>query len=161
MSRRPEHELLLCCARTRVSTAVADRIRALANTDIDWSYLFDLAARHTVVTLVWRTLEAVVPEAVPSTFADRARERRDASAMHSYFLANELAAVVRLLDGTGVRSLSFKGPMLALSVYGDLALREFYDLDLLVHPDTFERASAVLETNGYTLASHHGTHATF
>jgi hypothetical protein len=160
-SRRAEQELVLCCARTRLSAAVADRIRTLANTDVDWSYLFDLAAKHAVLTLVSRSLDAIVPGAVPVAIADRVRERIDVSVMHSHVLANELAAVTRLMDDAGIRCLSLKGPTLALSVYGDLSLREFFDLDILVHPASFERASAVLQEYGYTFAAHLGWQATF
>jgi Uncharacterised nucleotidyltransferase len=161
MSRYAEQELLLCCARTRLSAAVADRIRTLANADIDWSYLFDLAAKHTVLTLVWRTLEAVVPDAVPVVIAEGVREQIDVRVMHGHVLAKELADVMRLMEGAGIRCLSLKGPTLAVKVYGDLSLREFFDLDLLVHPASFERACAVLQEYGYTLATHPGWQAAF
>ena len=40
------------------------------------------------------------------------------------------------MTGAGIRVLPFKDPALAQCVYGDIALREFSDLDLLVEPGT-------------------------
>src|SRR5262249_55499649 len=44
---------------------------------------------------------------------------------------------------------TFKGPALAVSIYGDLALREFSDLDLLVHKADLGEAENILAACGY------------
>jgi Uncharacterised nucleotidyltransferase len=44
---------------------------------------------------------------------------------------------------------TFKGPVLAVSVYGDLALREFSDVDLLVHEADLCKAENILTSCGY------------
>ena len=46
--------------------------------------------------------------------------------------------------------IAFKGPVLALQAWGDLALRQFNDLDLLVHPGDAARTVEVLIADGYT-----------
>jgi hypothetical protein len=61
-----------------------------------------------------------------------------------------LLRIVRALDETGIPSVSFKGPLLAIQLYGDCAQRDFNDLDLLVAPPHFTAASAVLNELGYT-----------
>src|SRR5262247_2660455 len=62
---RPEHELLLCCARTETDLAVSSRVRTLVSEDIDWEYLYQLARRHSVVPLVYTQLQTLAADLVP------------------------------------------------------------------------------------------------
>jgi len=64
-------------------------------------------------------------------------------------MADELAAIAGLLDGHGVECVPYKGPTLALRAYGDLAMREFGDLDLLVRARDVLKAKSVLMGRGY------------
>ncbi|HEY0722882.1 MAG TPA: hypothetical protein VGD41_02575, partial [Pyrinomonadaceae bacterium] len=63
--KRAEDELLLCCARTAASEQIAERVREIAGTEIDWEYLFLLARRHSVVPLVYRQLDRHASDLVP------------------------------------------------------------------------------------------------
>src|SRR5262245_35363654 len=62
----------------------------------------------------------------------------------------ELLRVLRRFQEQGVSGMPFKGPTLAESVYGDLSLRVFGDLDILVPPDQVLKAKAALISLGYT-----------
>ena len=46
--------------------------------------------------------------------------------------------------------VAFKGPILAEAVYGDLSLREFCDLDLLIRVQDLTKAEDILLACGYT-----------
>lgn len=147
---RPEGELLLLCARG-VTGGVADesRARELASTAIDWDYLFRLAERHAVLPLLYRGLEAHAGGAAPRVFAERLRERCRENATRNMLLAGELARVVRLFESEGVPVLAYKGPALALRAYGELALRRFVDLDVLVRREDVRHAGELLLSLGY------------
>jgi len=45
--------------------------------------------------------------------------------------------------------IPYKGPTLALAVYGNLALREFTDLDILVQTQNVRQAAELLKDRGY------------
>jgi len=64
-------------------------------------------------------------------------------------LAAELGELLRLFEESGIRALPFKGPVLALDLFGDLALREFVDLDILVPAGEILRATDLIEARGY------------
>jgi hypothetical protein len=93
-----------------------------------------------------------LPEAAPDGPGQpvaqlRAEARRGALA--SLAQAAELVAVLGGLRGAGVEALAIKGPVSAALAYGDLGLRAFADLDLLVAPGDVAAASACLEARGY------------
>jgi hypothetical protein len=141
---QPETELLLCCARTQVDKETAVRIRELAHTPIDWSSLLQSANEHMVLPLAHRTLKEVVPNAVPSAVQDQFRTGFHANVRNNLLLAHELLDLLALFDEHDIPVVSFKGPVAAASVYDNLHLRPFGDLDLLVHLQDVPRAQRLL-----------------
>lgn len=146
---RPEDELLLCCARTCMDSENAERIKALLREDIDWAYLTQMALRHGVMPLLYRSLYTTCPEAVPGATMDQLQSHFYTNALHSYFLTGELLKLLNLFEAHGIPPIPFKGPVLAASVYGDLALRQFGDLDILVHERDVLSAKDLLISQGY------------
>ncbi len=141
--RSPEFRLLRGCVRSQNGTLPPE----LVSPDLDWGWLLQAAQRHSVLPLVHRALgqHSGVPEPVRETMESLFRD----SARRSLFLTAEL---MRLLDGFsahGISVLPYKGPTLAQSLYGDIALRSFSDLDLLVRSGDVQRATEALETLGY------------
>jgi hypothetical protein len=64
-------------------------------------------------------------------------------------LAAELVRVVRLGADAGLALLPFKGAVLACDIYGDVALRQFADVDLLVDPLHSAAVEEFLRSLGY------------
>ena len=144
-----EKDLLLCCARTTMDADSAARIRLLLRNDIDWSALIETALHHGVMPLLYRNLSSTCPDAIPKGFLEQLRASFYANAAHNTLLARELLKLLRLLEMNGIPALPFKGPVLAASVYGNLALRQFGDLDILIREQDAERARDILLSNGY------------
>src|SRR5262249_1183254 len=57
--------------------------------------------------------------------------------------------IFRLFEAHGIPAIPFKGPTLAVIAYGDLALRQFADLDILIRKKDLPRAKEVLFAHGY------------
>jgi len=69
----------------------------------------------------------------------------------SLLLVRELFAILDTFEALGIPAVVLKGPALAVAVYGDLGLRQFRDLDVLVHNPDVARAKRALLTHGYRL----------
>jgi hypothetical protein len=63
--------------------------------------------------------------------------------------AAELCRIVRTFHQEGVVVVPLKGPVLAATAYGSVALRQFVDLDLLVVEADLSRACNLLLASGY------------
>jgi putative nucleotidyltransferase-like protein len=70
-------------------------------------------------------------------------------AYRSLRLARELLALLDLFERHKVQAIPFKGPVLAVQLYGDLAARYYEDLDILVRERQFDQALALLYARGY------------
>ena len=71
------------------------------------------------------------------------------NAARSLTLAAELRAILHELRGAGIAALPYKGPAIAMTAYGNLALRRMRDLDLLVSPAEVDRACGLVAKRGY------------
>jgi len=152
IAARPENELLLLCARVRVGKDEAARIESLAAGALDWDYLFRLAQRHAVLPLLQRSISEHARDAAPQTFRQKLRDRFRENATRNLLLAGELVRIARLFESEGVPVLAYKGPALAVSAYGDLSLRRFVDLDIVVRARDVRRAGELLGSLGFGLS---------
>jgi hypothetical protein len=86
---------------------------------------------------------------------------RRQAAIQTLLRLRHLDTVLDVLDAGGVHPLLLKGPALALTVYPDVGLRPFDDVDLLVGRAEHARAVAVLESAGWRVgaADFDGNHA--
>jgi hypothetical protein len=146
---RPEVGLLLACARTRMDAERAEQIRILLQGDIDWQYLIGMAHAHGVIPLLYRSLHTSCPETVPKVISDQLQRHFHANAFHNRFFAKELLKILNLCEAQGIPCIPYKGPSLAAMAYGDLSLRQFDDLDLLIHKKDFQKAKELFISQGY------------
>lgn len=146
---RPEQELLIRCARIDMGAHQEDDLRMLTRTTIDWEYLVRTALLHGMMPLLYWHLHRVCPETVPAAVLDDLRGRFQQNARRNLTLTAELRAALELLGDHQIVAIPYKGPMLASAVYGNLALRQFSDLDILVHKSDVLRAKDLLISRGY------------
>src|SRR5687767_299417 len=143
------NELLLCCARTKPAPEVEARIRAIVNEkQIDWDYLFLLARRHAVVPLVYRQLKNLVQPEKLQQFKKHYLE----NSARNVILTAELCRLIKVFGDAGIDAVPYKGPILSLFAYDDLALRRFVDLDVIVKKHDVARARDLLLEDNYALS---------
>lgn len=80
---------------------------------------------------------------------DALRQQDKANAHRALWLTLELLNIHRHLQARGLEVLPYKGPVLAEALYGNVALRQFSDLDLLVRPDDLPGIKSALAELGY------------
>jgi hypothetical protein len=148
----PEADLLICSARVCIDPPTAGRIRDLVRHPLDWAHLLRSAETHGVLPLLCRGLLATCPEAVPPAVLEQLRKDLQRNTVRNLFLAGELVRLLELFEAQDIRAIPFKGPTLAACAHGNLALRQFNDLDLLLRAEDIPRARGLLLSWGYRLA---------
>jgi hypothetical protein len=142
----PEPAYLLSCIRPGSPPALPP------SPDLDWAALLDLASQQGVLPLLYQHLTQNVYYQPPEPVFSRLKSAYQANAYRNLRLGAKLLWLLDLLAGQGIPALAIKGPALAVQAYGDLSLRQFADLDLLVHPGDRSSACALLMQNGFTSA---------
>jgi len=148
---RPEVDLLLCCARTELTPEISNRIRRLMRGQVDWIQLIRLALCHDVMPLLHRNLQQLCPDSVPEDVLGAVRAHCQSQSARARRLAEELVQILALFEKEGILAVPYKGPALAQRLYGDLSLRDFNDLDIVVTERDVPRAQELIRRFGFEL----------
>jgi hypothetical protein len=146
--RGEEFGFLCALASAELVPALRDHI---ANWDIspfDWTEFLRLAEHHGVLSLAAHKLIEHARE-LPPEIKSSLRSAYEQNLRRSLWFTAELARIVQHLERSQLRTIPYKGPLLAQSVYGDPGLRSFSDLDFLISSADFERAKQALAEIGY------------
>ena len=136
--------LFLCAA---ASGENSDRLRFLS-ANVRWNVLFNLAERHGVQPLLYQALsqsEGVIPAPEMRILA----QLYETNLHKGMLLARELIHLVDHLASKEIEVLPYKGLALAESLYGDMALRQAGDIDLLIHARDLARIQEAVRELGY------------
>lgn len=144
---RPEYEVLL---HSLSQAQDGDsRPRAALSGGTDWDYLLQGAFKHRVFPSLYRRLADTCPEAAPPEVLAAWGRLYQAQARYNLRLTGDLLQVLALFESQGITAIPLKGPVLAETAYGDLALRQFVDLDILVRRADMEKVRELLVAGGY------------
>jgi hypothetical protein len=150
----PEVEMLLHCARTQLEPAAVARVRALVTGSLNWDALYTNATRHGLLPLLHWHLSSVAADLTPDHVSREFRREFEENAARSFVLTTELLEILAELKIQGTRVATYKGPALAVSAYGNLLLRPFCDLDLLLRRRDLPLVRAALIRRGYAQQYH-------
>jgi hypothetical protein len=116
---------------------------------IDWNYIVSEAQRHAVLPLVNQNLQAHFPEMVPKPVLRFLNESSRHCQQRNLAFTGELLRILALFEKLGIDAIPFKGPSLAIMAYGNISLRMFADLDILIREKDLVHAREALLADGY------------
>lgn len=116
---------------------------------LDWTRLLDRAMDQGMVPLLRRHLAAGTWAGVPETVRGWLDERHEENRRRNRLLTIELLALLDRFAAAGIEAIPFKGPIVAVTCYGDLDARLFGDVDLLVDSADVRAAIQVMAATGY------------
>lgn len=151
-SAATEHEwslLFAACSTDRNK----NRIQTLLQSAIRWDIVLDLADDHGVVSLLYQALSDFKNLIAPEHFKFLA-QKYQTNVHKSLMLSRELIRIVDELLTVGIEVMPYKGLTLAEAVYGDIALRQSGDIDLLIRASDLRRVREELAKLGFTQQLH-------
>jgi hypothetical protein len=144
-----EKRLLCCCARTRLHPGVAEEIKLLVSQPLDWQFLLAEAAEHSITPLVEKNLSAAAADLVPAEHLAGLKAATRANTVRCLYLTAELNKLLADFASRGILAIPYKGPVVAQQVYGDIAIREFEDLDVILPQRDVPKAHEIMLAHGY------------
>ncbi len=144
-----EAQLLLLCARSHVNEEAVAQIQALLQGDLNWWSWITMAHRQGILPFVSDTLRQHGSSQVPDSVQEQLCQQAQGVAMRNLLLTHELTSILKIFEAAQVLALPFKGPTLASLAYGNVALRQFIDLDILVPRSQIRLAKQLLMEMGY------------
>lgn len=118
---------------------------------INWNQFLKLIHWHKVTPSVYKILKEYGSEHIPTKVLIALKSHTDKNTLRIMKLTSELLRIAKQFQKENLPFISFKGPLLAQRIYGDLNLREPRDLDLLIPEEHLVRAHELLLQQGYQL----------
>src|SRR5215470_12023655 len=135
--------LFACCEPTLDSNKISQALAA----PFSWETVLWLADHHRIMPALYKALHG--REDVPGSIQSALQARFQSNSIKALRFSAELVRLIGSLRASGIEVLAHKGPALAQFLYGDPALRQYGDLDLLVRPRDVPGAIATLRQAGY------------
>jgi hypothetical protein len=145
---QPEWTLLLACCASQTPQTL-DRIRTMLQQPVRWASVIALADQHGTTSLLYECL-ARIGEEIPGDEIRPLKQRYQTNLHKALLVAKELIRILERLEVLGVEVMPYKGVALAETVYGDIALRQPGDIDLLIRPEDWPRIKDAVRELGYT-----------
>ncbi len=119
--------------------------------EVDWTLVVERAIAHRLTPLLAWNLARSCADSLPVELAGGLRDWLAQNRARNLALAQEVLTIVDLLATHNIPAIPLKGPVLAQTLFGDLALRQSGDLDFLVLPRHVSSALDILGSLGYQL----------
>ncbi|MBV6623410.1 MAG: nucleotidyltransferase family protein [Rivularia sp. (in: Bacteria)] len=142
-------ELLIYCARANLKPTEIEKIKTLVKQEIDWQKLIKTANYHKLIPLLYQKLKRICPELVPNEVLIQLKQEFQANATRNLFITSELLKLLDLFESQQIHAIPIKGAVLAVCAYGNVAFRQFGDLDILVREEDAIKARDLLVSVGY------------
>jgi hypothetical protein len=117
----------------------------------DWRNFAEACDTHQLVPFIYCRLQGLAEAAVPAGLLEHLRTRFHEICARNYELAKKLVDLASMLQTEGIPVLAYKGPSLAMAVYGGLALRHYNDLDLVIRKEQLVRAVHLMTGWGFQM----------
>lgn len=145
-----EDKLMIICARTQIMDKDNRLIIDLLGSDLDWNNLIKKSGRHRLLPLLYWNLKNF-EEYVPSQIFTRLKIYFYLNAQKNLMFLGEIKALTKLIKTTknNVLFIPYKGPIMAISTYNDIKLRDFNDIDIFINTEDFSQIKAILLSRGY------------
>ena len=150
------HFVIACCQSELSDEDIVLVCNVLHIQHIPYETLLILAHQHGVLPLVYKTLKKLYEEEylpyVPytDTLITEAKDLYRAIAQKNMLMSAELIRIMKLFQANNIEALAFKGPALAQAAYGDITLRQYGDLDILIHRKDFRHIASLMQEKGYS-----------
>lgn len=154
-------QFLIACCQSETSQDDIDTIRSFLNTErFKPNTLITLSNQHGILPLVYKTIKNLSKNtssqslslskcSTLNAFLSSLKDAYMQIAQRNMLMSAELIRIVQLLEENDIDALAFKGPTLAQMAYGDITLRQFGDLDILIRKDDRVKMIPLMTTQSY------------
>ena len=144
-------QFLVNCCKIDLSKGDINFIFSYLNAEyFELNTFIDLVHQHGILPLVYKTIKQLSSSSSLNTeILAELKAHYQTIAQRNMLMSAELIRIMKLLEDNGIEALAFKGPALSQLVYGDITLRQYVDLDVLVKKEDIYKIDTLLKGREY------------
>jgi len=116
-----------------------------------WDSLISLAYEHGVFPLFYIVITEVNNELdiIDESISEELKRLYIQIVKKSMMMTSELVKLMKVIEEENICALAFKGPVLSQIAYGNISLRQYVDLDILIRKEEIFKVERLLKNYGY------------
>lgn len=147
---KPEEKFILLAADINPEKSILDQLDELITAISDWEVFAKMAIDRAAAPLIVDKLPKLSNVGlIPDGVLRRLKQASLKTLSRNMLLTEHFRQVIRVFNEAEIPVIALKGSMLSEWLYGNINLRQFSDLDLLVPQDQGLEAVALLDKMGY------------
>jgi hypothetical protein len=145
----PELNFVILCSQIKPTPDQTLIIKNIADSALNWDLVYEIALDQRTLLILSQTCKKVIPNKIPSIIAEKFKSISFQNVARNLHFLNFVLNIILLFKRKDIDVIPFKGLMTAQGLYGDIGLRFFSDIDLLVKKDKASEAWFLLKKNGF------------
>lgn len=150
-------QCIIACCQSKPTQKDIDLICSYLSQITNYESLITAASQHGVLPLVYKTLKKLsesnssllTPHSSLENILTELKAHYMSISRRNMLMSAELLRIMKLLEANNIEALAFKGPALAQMAYGNITMRQFGDLDVLIKKEDIYRVDRLLQPEGY------------
>jgi len=145
-----EDRLILSCIKINPDRSELELIDKLIPQVLDWDYFISTIIDRGIGPLFYKKLPLLVnANQIPAVVKTKLQQVYYKTFSRSVVLYEHFREVMKSFNDAGIDIIALKGIYLSEKLYGDIGLRQFSDIDLLVKEEDAEKCISILGQSGY------------
>jgi len=154
MTLSHEDKLILSSIKINPSISELEQIDNLILEVKDWDYLTKTIIDRGIAPLLFKKLPSLKNSSlIPDAVQAKLQQTYYITISRGALLLDYFQHIAKVFSNQGIPVIALKGVYLSENLYHDIGLRQFSDIDLLVHEEDGERCLDILRNLGYQAAS--------
>jgi len=154
MTFSSEDKLILLSIKINPSVTELEQLNSLILEVADWDYLTKTIIDRGIAPLLYKKLLFLTNcSLIPATVRAKLQKTYYITISRGTLLLDYFQNIADAFSKQSISIVALKGVYLSENLYHDIGLRQFSDIDLLVHEEDGEKCLSILESMGYRATS--------
>jgi len=141
-------KLIILCSRLNPNSKDLSEIKSLLEADVNWNKLIKKAADEKVSPLLYHNLKKY-QDKIPEGAIENLRSMYLRNKARNIYLYTKLKPFLKEINDLHLKAALSKGARLAITLYKDIGLRYFTDIDFFIHPSDWPQFKKTSEKLGF------------
>jgi len=142
------NKLIILCSRLNPNAKDLSEIKSLLDEDINWDDLIKKSSAEGVSPLLYRNLKKY-QDKIPEMAIENLSTTYLRNIARNIYLYTKLKPFLKEINDLDLKACLSKGARLAITLYKDIGLRYFSDIDFFMHPSDWPKFKQTGEKFGF------------
>lgn len=142
------NKFIILCSRLNLNSRDLSEIESLLESDLNWKKIIKKANQEGVTALLYYNLKKYQSR-IPQSTMEQLKKIYQINTARNVYTYRKIKPLLQEINNSHLKIAITKGARLAKTLYLDIGLRPFADVDLVVHPSDWQKLIAIMRRLGF------------